>query len=377
MPSWKWSDPEPSKEELAALCAPSAHKLGWFFERGYGRKYDRLQKKHVTSGPHLHQIMFHTMRNPQTGLICQTRSLVAGRRGGKTMGAGWELAYYLEHPQFFHLDFHGVEDDRPLHGWVIASTSIVGRAARLVLRSIVTTGQLGWTENRSEQFFETPGGGLLEMKTAVNPQDLRGMGLDFIWWDEAAFVRDRDALDVATPALDDMEGCVLNSTTPNAKNWWHEEYFADEALADPDQGRVEYRTIDNPHFPIARWQRRRRTYHPLLFKQEYEASFDAMVGKELPGHWLTDHFSSMGRNEVTGEWEVPRVEGTEKLDLELFLGVDPAASLSERADHFAMCLGGLHGPPARCTCSRPTRAASSMPTNWIRSTPGTRSTGRS
>lgn len=344
MPAWKWSDPPLTPDELAARCAPSAHKLGWFFQRGYGQRYDRASGKKVIHGPHLHQIAFHTMRNPDTQLMCQTRSLVAGRRGGKTMGVGWDMAYYMEHPEMFHLDFHGYEDDRPLHGWVISSTSVVGRAARLVLRGIIHTAHLPWQENRSDQFFELKNGGLLEMKTAVNPQDLRGMGLDFIWWDEAAFVKDREALDVSTPALDDMEGIVCNSTTPDGKNWWYDEYFSADSQEDPDQGTVEYRTIDNPHFPISRWKRRKRTYHPMLFKQEYEASFDAMVGKELPGHWLTDHFFTMGRREVTGEYDVPRVAGTEKLDLEMFLGVDPAASLSEKADHFAMVLGGLHRP---------------------------------
>lgn len=342
MPDWKWDQPPLEAHEIATMCAPSAHKLGWFYERGYGRRYDRITRSHVIPGPHLHQLMFHTMRNPETQHMCSIRSLVAGRRGGKTLAVGWDYAYYLEHPEMFHLDFHGYEDDRPLHGWVISSTSIVGRAARLMIRQINQTGKLGWQENRSDQYFELKNGGLLEMKTAVNPQDLRGMGLDFIWWDEAAFVRDREALDVSTPALDDMEGCVANSTTPDGKNWWHTEYFSEDAIADPDQGRVQYRTIDNPHFPISRWKRRKRTYHPMLFKQEYEASFDAMVGKELPGHWLTEHFFTLGRREVTGEWDVPRVEGTEKLDLDIFMGVDPAASLSETADHFAMVLGGLH-----------------------------------
>lgn len=332
---------EPSQAEWAQRCAPYAHKLKWFHERGYGRHYDRTLRQQVVAGPHLHQTMFHTMQNPETGHLCAVRSLVAGRRGGKTLSAAWEVAYYLEHPQMFHHDFHGEEDERPLHGWVISTTNIVARAALLTLRRCRQVGGLNWLENRSDRYFELAGGGLLEFKTAVEPQNLRGMGLDFIWWDEAAYMTDREAYDVATPALDDHEGIVINTTTPDGKNWFYDEFFSEAARADPDQGQVEYRSIDNPYFPLARWKLRRASYHPMLFKQEYEASFDSMAGKELPGRWLTDHFYTLGRKD-DGGWDVPRKGETQELDLEFYLGVDPAISLADDADSFAMCLGGVH-----------------------------------
>jgi hypothetical protein len=49
---------------------------------------------------------------------------------------------------------------------------------------------------------------------------------------------------------------------------------------------------------VARGQ---RDYHPLMFKQEYLAMFDAMAGVELSGEWL--HYYVMK--------DIPRLPGSE------------------------------------------------------------------
>lgn len=270
--------------------------------------------------------------------LCRYRHLVAGRRGGKTLSAAWEVLFYCLHPEIYHWDFHRERSDEPLHCWVLTKDHKVGRAPlltfRKVLRAAGLTNNKEFKENRSELTFEFTNGSLVEFKTAVDPQSLRGMGLDLMWVDEAAFVPDREAYDVATPALDDKLGGLVFTTTPDGKNWYYEEFFTGEALTDPNVGRVEYRSIDNPYFPREAWEARKKTYHPLLFKQEYEAAFDAMVGKELAGEWLTKHFYTFS--------DIPRSKEDErKYNLDLYIGIDPAISLADNADYFAAALIGV------------------------------------
>jgi predicted phage terminase large subunit-like protein len=66
------------------------------------------------------------------------------------------------------------------------------------------------------------------------------------------------------------------------------------------------------------------------------AAFDAMAGVELPGDWL--HYYSIGDPEP-GDIRLPLTEG--KFTGRKIMAVDPAISLADTADHFAMAIIGL------------------------------------
>lgn len=301
-------------EELARLVELNAEKLGWFLQNGYE--------------PHYYQLVFHTMWNDDR--LKRYRHLVAGRRGGKTLAAAYEVAYYAMHPRRFHEDYHNKSSDEPLWIWSLSADYKMGRAALLTLRQVLR--KLGlrkdvdYKENRTEKYFEFPDGSLIEFKTAHEPENLRGAGLDLLWIDEAAFIPSEDAWHVVSPALADKLGGLICTTTPMGSNWYHNEFWSDSSLKNPMQGRVEYRSVDNPYFKVEEWERLKREYHPLLFKREFEASFHAMAGKELSGEWL--------------KYYTPK-ELKDAGDLKLYVGVDPAISLSDSADRFAMALVGV------------------------------------
>jgi len=303
-------------DEIAALVEAYLPKYAWFLKSGYS--------------PHYWQTLFHTMQTD--GNLTRFRHLVAGRRGGKTLSAAWEMVYYLLHPEQFHRDAYGREDDRPLNVWVLTRDYPAGLPALLTVRDVLKKAGLEagveYKENRGHRWFEFSNGSFLQFKTADEPDSLRGAGLDILWIDEAAFVPNNRAWNVVSPALGDKPGILITTTTPSGKNWFYDEFWSADALADPDVGRVEYWSIDNPHFATKEWNRYKRSYHPLLFKQEFCASFDAMSGKELHGDWL--HYY---------KWdELPRKEG--KVELTYFIGVDPAISLAEQNDRFAIaCVG--------------------------------------
>ena len=320
MTNYHFEDKTLPKKELEDMISHYPAKFGWFFSNGYV--------------PHYYQTLFHCMTNPENNLT-RFRHLVAGRRGGKTLSAAWEVLFYALFPAQFHEDARSIAKDDPLWIQALSKDYKVGRASLLTLRDIISKVGLehgkDYKENRGNNYFEFSNGSLIEFKSADNPQSLRGSGLNILWMDEAAFIRDEEAWQVIRPALSDKNGHLITTTTPDGKNWFYDEFWGKDAMKDTDQSRVEYRSIDNPHFPKKEWEYTMKHYHPLLFAQEYMAAFDSMAGRDLSGEWL--HYYA---NE-----DLPRTaEGTlEKL--KVYIGVDPAVSMSGKGDRFVISAVGV------------------------------------
>lgn len=309
-------------EQIAERMAKYALKFIWFAKHGYT--------------PHYWQFLFHTLTNPETDRLCRFRHLVAGRRGGKTLSVAWDVVFYALHPEVFHRDLHDKESTRPLVIWVVTQDYPLGLWAKLAIREVLAAaGQVegvDYKENRGHQWMEFSNGTFLLFKTADQPNKLRGAGVDIMWFDESAIITSEEAWLVSSPSLSNTLGMFVSSTTPDGKNWFYNEFFSETAKASPAQGRVEYYSIDSPYFATEEWERLRTEYHPFKFKQEFMASFNAMQGKELQGEWLhyyqpgdLDHF----RN-PDGSW-----------NLITYVAVDPAVSLADTADRFAIAALGV------------------------------------
>ena len=308
----------PEASLLKLMAQQNAAKYLWFLDGGYK--------------PHVYQQVFHGYRL-DNGLLPQFRHLVAGRRGGKTFSAAEDTAFYMTHPDHWWLDFHGVDNDEPLWGWILTKNYPEGFPS---MREFLQTMKrhnlhngLDFRYHKGEKYVEFNNGSFLQFKTADDPDSLRGAGLHWLWMDEAAFIPTEEAYNVVYPALTDKRGCVVSTTTPKGKNWFYKEFFEGERVNDPDQVSVEYMSVDNPYLDEAVIDRARRRFHPQLFKQEYMARFDAFQGVELAGEWLSYYDTR----------ELPKRHG--QLALTLYVGVDPAISLSDQADQFAMALIGV------------------------------------
>lgn len=312
-----------SAQEVAARVAPCAMKFAWFMKHGYT--------------PHYWQTLFHSawQGEDESKGICRYRHLVAGRRGGKTMSAAWELAYYVLHPEEFHWDAHRVRSSRPLHVWVVTKDFPTGHPALTWFRQVLIDAGLEhgveYKENKGNHWFEFANGSFVHFRSAEDPESLRGAGLDILWMDEAAFIPNKRPWEVARPALSDRIGQVWTTTTPDGKNWLYKEFWGEKAVSNPSQARIEYRSIDNPAFPQEEWLELLDSYHPMLFRQEYMASFDSMAGKELHGEWLKYYTPD----------QLPRAAEGGGLDLDVYIGIDPAVSLADDADRWAAAVVGV------------------------------------
>jgi hypothetical protein len=130
----------------------------------------------------------------------------------------------------------------------------------------------------SELSMHFPGGGSIQIRTADNPDNLRGAGLDGVVLDEAATMK-REAWDlVLRPALADKQGWALFISTPQHFNWFYDLYDAAEKDETGTWAAWQHPTWDNPFIPEKEIEAAQRDMLPEDFDQEFGASFTAVGG---------------------------------------------------------------------------------------------------
>lgn len=312
MPEFKYGMALPSQKEMDARTKRYPYKLAFFLKHGFY--------------PHLYQFMFYTATT--NGNLTKQRHLLAGRRGGKTLGKAWESAAWCVEPSIYHWDTKGIHSDDAVWFWCLAKNYKLVRPALLTFHKVIKQCGLTTKEykfNKTDFLFEFDNA-MMEFRSADDPDSLRGPGLDEVWFDESAFVPNRDAWEAVSPALADKDGVSSFTTTPDGRNWYYDEFFTGEALEDEHAYRVQYRSADNPYLKKEVIEYYKKRYHPLKFKQEFLASFDAMAGKDLSGDWL--HYYK--------DADLPP-----RTELDVYMGVDPAVGTTN-GDRFVITVIGVH-----------------------------------
>ena len=188
-----------------------------------------------------------------------------------------------------------------------------------------------------------PGGGLVQVRSADDPQKLRGAGLDFVVVDEARFVRNlRDVWEQALrPSLSDRLGGAMFISTPKGINddfhWlWTEAHTREGWEA------FQFPTSANPYIDAGEIEAARQDLGGLVFSQEYLAEFVELGGTVFKSEWIR-----YADQDTVGD-DVVWSSGGRSVKQSLatrFCTVDLAASIKEHADYtvIAACasLGGI------------------------------------
>ncbi len=124
-----------------------------------------------------------------------------------------------------------------------------------------------------DRHIDLRNGGSITVKTADNPDGLRGVGLDFVVVDEAAFIPEYVWFDCLRPALSDRQGSALLISTPRGRNWFFHAYQMGLDPAQTDWHSWREPTIDNPLIPEQEIAEARCLLPERVFRQEYEAEF--------------------------------------------------------------------------------------------------------
>lgn len=142
---------------------------------------------------------------------------------------------------------------------------------------------------QGELMVAVPGGGTVQIRSADDPQSLRGEGLDFVVLDECAYMRPEAWGEALRPALSDRQGGALFISTPHGLNWFRDLWQRGQDDAFPDWQSWTFKTIDNPHIKPEEIEAARASMPSRIFMQEYEADFlEDNPGALWKRQWLDD-----------------------------------------------------------------------------------------
>ena len=152
--------------------------------------------------------------------------------------------------------------------WVAPSYPVASVGWRMIRRLAVQIPQT--TIRESDRLVTLANGGMIQVKSADNPDSLRGEGLDYVVIDECAFVREAAWTEALRPALADRRGGALFISTPKGRNWfwrlWHN--------ADNVEWRAwRFTSYDNPFILPSEIDAARAGLPERIYQQEFMAEF--------------------------------------------------------------------------------------------------------
>lgn len=195
------------------------------------------------------------------------RVLVAGRRFGKT---------YLDVHEMVRAAMTG--QDRRV--WFIAPTY---RQAKQVVWSdlmrMVPQHMIAKKDESDLSITLTGYGSVIALRGADNPDSLRGPGLDFAIFDEYADIDPRAWPEVVRPMLSDRQGEAIFTGTPRGFDHFYDLWLQANERASEGWATFQFTTLQGGNVPQHEVEAARRDLSPRIFRQEYEASFEAVAGR--------------------------------------------------------------------------------------------------
>jgi len=132
-------------------------------------------------------------------------------------------------------------------------------------------------ETNLEVWFKT--GAILEVLGADDPDGLRGEGVSGAVLDEYADMKEETWPEAVRPSLADVRGWAMFIGTPKSFNHFHTVYERGQSAQHPVWASWQYKSIENPLLDLEEIEEARRTTDPRTFRQEWEASFEALKGR--------------------------------------------------------------------------------------------------
>lgn len=169
----------------------------------------------------------------------------------------------------------------------------------------------------------------IHVRSAENPDTLRGLKLYFAVLDEVAFFRDEAIwTKIIRPALSDLKGEAVFISSPDGRNFFYELFKLGQEGTDPDWQSWHITTYDNPTIDPSEIEAAKRTLSSLVFQQEFMASF-ATSGQEI----FKEEWLKYGKEPQYGEYIVA-------IDLAGFeeVGKNSTSAIKAKLDESAICI---------------------------------------
>jgi hypothetical protein len=212
------------------------------------------------------------LRPPQGEVFLNDRRwrvLVAGRRFGKTFLSTVELMRAARDPGFTKTPI----SERLV--WYVAPT--YKNAKQNAWRPLKKLTQPYWRRrpNETNLSIELSWGARIELRGADNYDALRGVGLDFVVFDEYADMKPEAWTEIIRPALSDRVGRALWIGTPKGFSGGFHELWS-KAATQPDWAAFRYTSLEGGNIPESEIRAAAADVDEKTFRQEYQASFENM-----------------------------------------------------------------------------------------------------
>lgn len=186
------------------------------------------------------------------------RIVTAGRRFGKSFLSIWEMARAARYPgrKVFY----------------IAPTYKMCKT--IILDDLVLKlSKVNWLKkvNISDLEITLINGSKIYLRSADNPDALRGVSMDFVVLDESAMLESRLWTEVCRPALADRQGRGLLISTPRGGNWFRSLYQQAQTLE--DYSAFSFTTLEGGNVPAEEIEAAMAEMDERTFEQEFMASF--------------------------------------------------------------------------------------------------------
>jgi hypothetical protein len=158
--------------------------------------------------------------------------------------------------------------------WVAPSYKIAQPAWRQVYRWGRVIPNLDISKTDKTIYFTN--GGWMAIRSADDPQSLRGEGLDLVVLDEAPYMKEEAWVESIWSALADRLGRALFIYTPRGRNWVYRLEM--QALQDPDWATFQGPSWINPHLQRDEMERLKARMPERIYRQEILAEYIAGGG---------------------------------------------------------------------------------------------------
>ncbi len=207
-----------------------------------------MQAIQIRANPHPGQVIVHN--SP-----ARFRVLSAGRRWGKTR---------LGVNECLDVAAHGGR------AWWVAPNYKMSEVGWRPLRRMGA--KIGAEVRRVDRQIVLPNGGEVTVRSADNPDTLRGEGLDFVVLDEFAYMSPESWTEAIRPALSDRQGRALFISTPRGRNhFW--DLYQRGVRGEDDYACFRFPTSSNPYILPGEIEAAQRELPEIIFRQEYLAEF--------------------------------------------------------------------------------------------------------
>jgi hypothetical protein len=154
--------------------------------------------------------------------------------------------------------------------WVAPSYKVAAVGWRQLKRMAL---QLpGARVQQTDKRVEFPGGGWYQVRSADEPDSLRGEGLDRVVLDECAFIAEAAWAESLRPSLSDRKGSALFISTPKGQNWFWRGWLKGQQ-GNPDWMSWRFPSVSNPFLDPAEVAQAATELPERVYQQEYEALF--------------------------------------------------------------------------------------------------------